>query len=77
MIIIRQEEPSDYKDTENVVKRAFAEVEISDKKEHELVLRLRKSEAFIPQLSLVAVNQDTQDILGQILLTKIIINLVL
>lgn len=71
MIIIRQEQPADYKKTEYVIKRAFADVEISDKKEHELVARLRKSEAFIPPLSLIAVHQDTQDILGHILFSKI------
>ena len=36
-IIIKQELPEDYKMTENVVKRAFANMEFSDKKEHELV----------------------------------------
>ncbi|WP_045516738.1 GNAT family N-acetyltransferase [Neobacillus niacini] len=71
MIIIRQEQPTDYRNTENVVKNAFSTVEISDKKEHELVSRLRKSEAFIPELSFVAVSEDTNEILAHILLTKI------
>lgn len=71
MIKIRQEQQADFSQTENVIKRAFADVEISDKNEHELVARLRKSEAFIPPLSLVAVHQDTQNIIGHILLTKI------
>ncbi|MGW6385149.1 GNAT family N-acetyltransferase, partial [Peribacillus butanolivorans] len=43
----------------------------SDKKEHELVYRIRKSDAFIPYLSLVAVNKE---IVGHILLSKIKIN---
>lgn len=71
MITIRQEQPTDYKNTEYVVKSAFANVEISDKKEHELVARLRLADAFIPELSLVAVHQDTHEILGHILLSKI------
>lgn len=71
MIIIRQEQQADFSQTEYVIKRAFSNVEISDKKEHELVARLRVSDAFIPTLSLVAVHQDTQEILGHILFSKI------
>lgn len=51
-ITIRQELSEDYKITEKVVKSAFANLEFSDKKEHELVSRIRKSDAFIPNLSL-------------------------
>jgi predicted N-acetyltransferase YhbS len=46
-------------------------MEFSDKKEHELVARIRKSEVFIPELSLVAINQDNQEIVGHNLLSKI------
>jgi predicted N-acetyltransferase YhbS len=53
-IIVRQESEQDYKTTEDVVKKAFENAEHSDNKEHELVARLRKSEMFIPELSLVA-----------------------
>ncbi|MFF5399655.1 GNAT family N-acetyltransferase [Peribacillus butanolivorans] len=70
-ITIRQELNEDYKITEKVVKSAFANMEFSDKKEHELVSRIRKSDAFIPNLSLVAVNKE---IVGHILLSKIKIN---
>ncbi|MFF2288806.1 GNAT family N-acetyltransferase [Peribacillus butanolivorans] len=70
-ITIRQELSEDYKITEKVVKSAFANMEFSDKKEHELVSRIRKSDAFIPNLSLVAVNKE---IVGHILLSKIKIN---
>jgi predicted N-acetyltransferase YhbS len=69
-IFIRQEVPVEYKATEEVVKRAFLNEEYSDKKEHILVNRIRKSEAFIPELSLVALNQD-KDLVGHILLSKI------
>ncbi|WHY99635.1 GNAT family N-acetyltransferase [Peribacillus simplex] len=69
-ILIRQELTEDYTMTEKVVERAFKNEEYSDKKEHFLVNRLRSSDAFIPELSLVAINQDN-DIIGHILLTKI------
>ena len=46
-------------------------MEFSDKKEHELVVRIRKSEAFIPELSLIAINNDKQEMVGHILLSKI------
>lgn len=70
-ITIRQELSEDYKITEKVVRSAFANMEFSDKKEHELVSRIRKSDAFIPNLSLVAVNKE---IVGHILLSKLKIN---
>jgi predicted N-acetyltransferase YhbS len=68
---IRQEQVADYEFTENVVKLAFANAEHSDKKEHELVSRIRKSSSFIPELSLVATNKDNGSILGHILLSRI------
>jgi predicted N-acetyltransferase YhbS len=74
MLTIRQENKNDYSITESVIKRAFADVAISDKKEHELVSRLRKSDAFIPELSLVAEKPDTNEIVGHILFSKIKIN---
>lgn len=68
MVTIRQEQQSDYKKTEEVVQKAFLKEEFSDKTEHELVSRIRKCEAFIPELSIVAVNEE---IVGHILLSKI------
>lgn len=74
-ITIREERAEDYKVTEQVVKSAFANMEFSDQREHELVARIRKdSEAFIPELSLVAIHQDHNEIVGHILLSKIKIN---
>jgi predicted N-acetyltransferase YhbS len=70
-IRVRQESARDYPSTERVIKNAFANVEISDKTEHEMVARLRRSETFVPALSLVAVDEE---IVGHILLTKVIIN---
>ncbi|MEH7385296.1 N-acetyltransferase [Bacillus sp. JJ1521] len=67
--VIRQERPKEYHNTEEVVRRAFLNEEYSDKTEHFLVNRIRKSDAFIPGLSLVAINDD--EIIGHILLSNI------
>lgn len=67
-VSIRQERPSDYQLTEKVIESAFSTVEISDKTEHEMVSRLRRSDAFVPELSLVA---EGNEIVGHILLTKV------
>ncbi|WP_078380082.1 GNAT family N-acetyltransferase [Sutcliffiella halmapala] len=71
-ISIRQEQQRDYNTTENVIKNAFAKEEFSDKKEHELVSRLRNFDAFVPELSLVALSAE-QEIVGHVLLSKITI----
>lgn len=71
-IILRQELPKDYSMTEEVVKQAFLNEQYSDKTEHQLVNRIRKSEAFVPELSLVAIDQDNE-MVGHILLSKITI----
>ena len=52
-----------------VVKTAFEMAEHSDRNEHDLVVALRNSDSFIPELSLVAVKEDK--IVGYILFTKI------
>ncbi|CAI8884969.1 putative acetyltransferase [Brevibacillus sp. IT-7CA2] len=70
-ITIRIEQPDDYAITEQVVKRAFANAEFSDHKEHELVCRIRKSDAFIPELSHVAIHDENQELVGHILFSKI------
>ena len=68
-IIVRQEVPRDYKETEDVVKKAFEHMEFADHTEHILVSRLRKGEAFIKELSLVATSDGK--IIGHILFTKL------
>lgn len=69
-IFIRQERTTDYKKTEEVIKKAFLNEQYSDKREHFLVSRIRKSDAFIPELSLVACN-ESEDVVGHILLSKV------
>ncbi|MFD1064899.1 GNAT family N-acetyltransferase [Oceanobacillus locisalsi] len=66
----RQEQPKDYPKTEALIEQTFRNEVMSDHQEHFLVDRIRKSNAFIPELSIVAVNQQN-DIIGQILFSKI------
>ncbi|GGP12237.1 GNAT family N-acetyltransferase [Oceanobacillus neutriphilus] len=69
-IIYRQEQPKDYLKTETLIEQAFRNEEMSDQQEHFLVQRIRRSNAFIPELSIVAVNKQDK-IIGQILFSKI------
>lgn len=69
MLEIRQESKNDYDEVYNVVKKAFETAEHSDGNEHDLVDALRKSNSFIPELSLVAI--EDSKIVGHILFTKI------
>lgn len=68
-INIRTEVKRDFNVVFNVIKNAFESEKHSDHKEHYLVERLRNSDAFVPELSLVAEVDDK--IIGYILLTKI------
>ena len=69
MLEIRQENKNDYEQVYNVVKKAFEMAEESDGNEQDLVVALRNSESFIPELSLVAIKDNK--IVGYILFTKI------
>ncbi|RSL30264.1 N-acetyltransferase [Salibacterium salarium] len=71
-ITIRQETPADYRATETLVKRTFGDETYSDPTEHVLVQNLRDSDAFIPELSLVALDSGGH-IIGHILLSRITI----
>ncbi|WP_165852174.1 GNAT family N-acetyltransferase [Chryseobacterium pennae] len=72
MITIRKEEVKDYEAVFKLTEEAFRDMEHSDHQEHFLVEKLRKSEAFIPELSLVA--EDEHGIVaGHILFTKLMI----
>lgn len=70
-LIIRQEKIKDYDDVYHVVKEAFESAEHSDGNEQDLVVELRKSKSFIPELSLVAIEDDK--IVGHILFTKALV----
>jgi predicted N-acetyltransferase YhbS len=65
---IRQETKKDHSQVYQLVKSSFEGMEFADGDEPDLVVRLRKSKAFIPELSLVAVAND--EIFGHILFTK-------
>lgn len=68
-ITIREEQKSDYTIVEKLIELAFEHEEKSDHREHFLVERLRKCDAFVPQLSLVA--ELGGEVIGHILLTKV------
>lgn len=70
-IKIRQEKEEDYKFSENLVEKAFKNADYSDHKEHLLVEKLRKSDVFIPELSLIA--ELDGEAVGHIMLTKLTI----
>ncbi|MEW9096102.1 MAG: N-acetyltransferase [Clostridiaceae bacterium] len=70
-IIIRQETERDYKISEHIIEKAFEDADYSDHKEQFLVERLRKSDVFVPELSLVA--ELDGEIVGHIMLTKLLI----
>lgn len=67
--LIRQETNADFDGVYEVVKKAFQNAAHTTHDEQNLVVRLRNSTAFIPELSLVAVVNDK--IVGHILFTKI------
>ncbi|MGI4789149.1 MAG: GNAT family N-acetyltransferase [Janthinobacterium lividum] len=70
-ISMRQETPSDYAAVAEAIKSAYEDVGYSNHREQFMVERLRNSDAYIPELSLVA--ESDQEIVGHLLLTKIFI----
>lgn len=58
MLEIRKENVNDYEQVYRVIKAAFEKAEHSDGNEQDLVKLLRKSNSFIPELSLVAVDEN-------------------
>lgn len=68
-IKIRQEKQSDFNEVFDLIKKAFITEKYKEPEEQLLVKRLRKSNAFIPELSLVA--EVENKIVGHILLTKL------
>jgi len=68
-LLIRQETEEDHKAVFELIALAFAGQTYSDKSEHFLVERLRRSDCFIAELSLVAVLDG--DIVGHILISSV------
>lgn len=69
---IRQERPEDYQWVVELTERAFKTMPFSDGKEGMLVHNLRKSNSFIPELSLVAEHEGK--VVGHILFTPVVID---
>lgn len=67
-MIIRQEIKNDYKKVYSLVKSAFETAEHSDGNEQDLVNALRNSDAFVPELSLVA--EIDGKLVGHIMFTE-------
>lgn len=65
---IRQEREDDFQEVQNLVERAFHNAKHSNGNEQDLVKKLRKSSAFVEQLSLVC--EENERIYGYILFTK-------
>lgn len=66
---IRQEQPSDHDTVYQIVKLAFESAEHRDGNEQDLVVALRNSKAFVPELSLVALCDG--HVVGHILFTEV------
>lgn len=67
-MVIRREETKDQSAVYSLVKKAFETAEHANGNEQELVNALRKSEAYIPELSLVA--EIGGKVVGHIIFTK-------
>lgn len=67
-MIIRQENNNDFNEIYSMVKAAFETAEHSDGNEQNLVNKLRSSNAFVPELSLVA--EIDNKIAGHIMFTE-------
>lgn len=65
---VRQEVEKDHEEVYNLVKESFETAERADGNEQDLVEALRKSSAFVPELSLVA--EIHGELAGHILFTR-------
>ena len=69
-ILIRTEEPGDFDIVRELVRLSFKDMEESDHTEHLLVDRIRRSDAYIPALSLVA-EVPGAGVVGHVMLSKV------
>lgn len=67
-MIIRKESKADYEKIYQLIKKAFETAEHRDGNEQDLAQAIRKSEAFVPELTLLA--EINGDIVGHILYSK-------
>lgn len=65
---IRQETPEDYSEIYTLIREAFSQAEYADGTEQDLVVNLRREDAFIPELALVA--EEGKELVGYILFTR-------
>ena len=70
---IRRETPADYEEIYAMVKKSFAKAVYSDGTEADYLDNLRTKATFIPELSLLAAEDDI--IIGQIVLSKTAVKL--
>ncbi|MDD4279765.1 MAG: N-acetyltransferase [Candidatus Sumerlaeales bacterium] len=68
MMIIRQETPEDYEKIYELVKIAFQTAKVTNGVEQDYVNDLRKTDSYIPELSLVA--EVGSELIGHIMLSK-------
>lgn len=71
-MLIRQESADDYEEVYALIAEAFAAAEHADGNEQDLAAALRKGNAFIPELSLVA--EAEKELVGHIMFTKAKVN---
>ena len=71
-MVIRKENKSDYDEIYELVKQSFATTDFSDGTEADYLNEIRKKNTFIPELSLVAENEEGK-LVGQIVLYKMTI----
>lgn len=68
-IIIRRELEDDYIEVRDMVKKSFEGAEHTDKNEHNLVEKLRRSDNFVKELSIVA--DKDEKIVGHVMTTRL------
>ncbi len=65
---IRQVNQNDYESIYQLVKEAFQTAKVSDGTEQDFVLKLREENSYIPELELVA--EENNQLIGHIMFTK-------